>query len=119
MNTTDKITIELKATTTHGITFKSDKESEERKIKVTLDWSNVTAEDVQEWAMSNRIIALQRQLRLLSEESLTELNGQVTVHVNNAGKKVTTAAETLEAAKKMLAALPPEVRAAMIASLEK
>jgi len=107
----------IKDVTTQTITFKQDKDSEERQIKVTMNWEGASAQDIQDWAMSNRIIVLQRQLRLLSEESLDELKGQVSVHVLNAGKKIQTQAEILADAKKAIAAMPAEVREALLKSL--
>ena len=111
------IAIELKENTTHEFTFRAEAGAEETAIKVTFNWEGVTAADIQDWALSNRVIALQRQLRLLSQESLDELNGTLTVNVLNAGKKIQTRAEVLDAAKKMLASMPEDVRAEILKTL--
>ena len=57
------------------------------QLKVSYDFSTATDEDIKSWLCGNRRIAMQRPLRKLSAEEITNLYG-VTILAQDAGKKV-------------------------------
>ena len=57
------------------------------QLHVKYDFSTASDEDIKSWLCGNRRIAMQRPLRKLSAEEITNLNG-VTILAQDAGKKV-------------------------------
>ena len=57
------------------------------QLHVKYDFSTASDEDIKSWLCGNRRIAMQRPLRKLSVEEITNLNG-VTILAQDAGKKV-------------------------------
>ena len=69
---------------------------DEVQLRVTFDFRQASDNDIKSWLCGNRRIAMQRPLRSLSVEELTELN-DTTVNVNDCGKKVRSRAERIAA----------------------
>ena len=62
------------------------------QITVTFDFSTCTDEDIKQWIVSNRVIALQRPLRKMEKHEVEKLNGS-TIMAETAGKKIETRSE--------------------------
>lgn len=60
--------------------------SESVTINVTFDFSNCTNEQLIDWALSERTIALQRALRSTDSKTVESMDGQ-TIHAESAGTK--------------------------------
>jgi len=106
----------MKTTTTQTITVKTSKDAESHKITVTFDWTDTPSDELQNWAQQQRVIALQAQLRKLTDESLIELTESgYNVHVIHAGSKIMTKAEAREQAKAAWAGMPEDLKAELLA----
>jgi len=65
------------------------------QLTITFDFSDVSREQIIEWALSNRVIAFQRSLRALTKGEALELNNS-TVHVLNCGRKIESREEKIQ-----------------------
>lgn len=63
-------------------------------ISITFDYSTSTRQDILGWATSNRVIAAQKWIKLLSPEDAKALAGS-TILAKDAGKKPASAKDVL------------------------
>ena len=85
--------------------FKTKLDSGEHvQLTITFDFTGVSSDQILEWALSNRVIAFQRQLRKLTKDEALKLNGQ-TIHAANAGRKIES---PMEKVRQLIAAGIPE-----------
>lgn len=79
----------------HTATFKvTNKNDQVVQISMLIDLESATKEQKEAWALSNRIIALQRVLRNLSVNEIKALNGS-TILATDCGKKIKSRDEKL------------------------
>jgi len=76
------------------------------RLTITFDFSNVSREQIIEWALSNRVIAFQRSLRALTKDEALELNNS-TIHVLNCGRKIESREEKIQ--RLIAAGLPRKI----------
>jgi len=68
-----------------------------QRLNVSIDYNGVSDDTLKRWATSNRVIALQRNLRTLPTKTLNEMasNG-FKVHANDCGKKIVSREQRIE-----------------------
>jgi hypothetical protein len=76
---------------TFGVTNEND---EKTQITMTFDFAGVTDGQMAKWALSNRVIAIQRTLRTLSLEEIRALNN-TSIMALDCGKKVESREERI------------------------
>jgi hypothetical protein len=78
-------------------------DGDEVTIKIGIDYSNASDNDIRGWLTSNRVIALQRPLRPLSASEIKALNGTV-IDATTCGQKIRSKQETFKLGIKALRA---------------
>lgn len=85
------------------------------EINLTIDFTEVSAEDLHKWAFADRKIAFQKVLRDLPDEALDRMAREgVTIHASKSSAKPQTIEEAVAAVK----ALPKDQREAILAALK-
>jgi len=78
-------------------TFKvTNDHDESTTIRIKLDFANCKDDDLKSWAVSNRVIAMQRPLRALSIAEIKALDG-TEVDASTCGRKVKSRHDTIMA----------------------
>lgn len=67
------------------------------QVNVIVDFSGIDEETVLNWAMDQRMIALQRVLRAAGDDYVKSLNGKLELHASACGGKILTSAERVNA----------------------
>lgn len=84
-------------------------------IPVTVDFNGVSVKQVLGWAMSSRIIDLQRVLRGMEREFVTSLvRDGLRRHATEMGEKIITEAQRMELLKRQLTTMSETERQAML-----
>jgi len=91
----------------HTFSVKNDHD-EKVTLRVKIDFSNVSDNDIRDWVVSNRIIALQRPMRSLSADEIKAINSR-TFAAGDCGKKI-------ESIEKQRAVMKSTLLATFIAS---
>lgn len=102
-------------TTTHNAKTKKDADAKGSEVTtaLTIDWSNITQDDLRALAARTIIIAWQSNMRR-SSEAIPET---ATIDAADAANPKRKPRDPLSAARSALSSMTPEERAAFIASL--
>jgi len=88
-------------------------------LHVDIDFSDVSENQMKQWAASNRVIALQRNLRTLTTKTLEEMSqSTVKVHASQCGMKVQSKEETIAKFKSAFSGMDDETRKEVLESLK-
>ena len=76
------------------------------QLTITFDFSNVSKDQLIDWALSNRVIAFQRPLRALTKDEALKLNN-TTVNALECGRKIESREEKIK--RLMAVGLPRKI----------
>lgn len=88
-------------------------------LNVEIDFNDVSEQQLRQWAASNRIIALQRNLRTLTTKTLEDMSeSTVKVHASQCGMKVVSKEETISKFKAAFSGMDEETQRETLESLK-